>query len=172
MPTPLFHFRQQLGLTQKVAAKFLRITPSLVAKSEIQNTDLRSRSEGGQNFLHAMLLLYNLPEPPLETEPDVDPAFITKQTHEIHQSLRLRKREHEKSTRAYQTARKKLAFVEAMRVDPEFEKRKLEKILNLMEADAELDLEKHSLAVQKKQSLQIRCLEQQLEFWEKEISTQ
>ena len=35
MPTPLFHFRQQLGLTQKIAAKFLMITPSLVAKSEV-----------------------------------------------------------------------------------------------------------------------------------------
>jgi hypothetical protein len=96
-----------------------------------------------------MLLSYNLPEPALETEPNVESDFITKQTHEIHQSLRLRKREHEKLTTAYQTARKKLAFVTAMRADPEFEKRKLEKILNLLEADAELDLEKHRLVVQK-----------------------
>ena len=166
MPAPLFHFRQQLGLTQKVAAKFLRISPSLVAKSEAQNTDLKSTSEGGQNLHYALLLLYNLPEPPLETEPETDPDFITKQTHEIHQSLRLRNREHEKSVRAYKTARKKLAFVAAMRADAEFEKRKLEKILNLIEADAKLDLEKHSLAIQKKQSLLIRSLQQQLEFWE------
>jgi hypothetical protein len=172
MANSLFRFRQSLGLTQYAAARFLNMSPSLVAKTEAQNLDLYVLSDASSNLLHANVLLNKLPPIMEESDPGPDTEFVNRQIQELKRDLQLRLKEHEKSTRAYQTARKKMAFVAAMRADPEFERRNLENILNLMEADAKLDLEKYSLAVQKKQSLLIRCLEQQIEFWENVSSSQ
>jgi transcriptional regulator with XRE-family HTH domain len=169
MSSTFLTFRKSLGLTQADISRLLNMTPSLVAKIEMLQTNPSLRSEASRNFSVAESIFYNLPDLPPEPKAETDAAFVQSQIDALKRTLQIRTTELEKFTSNYQTGRLKRAFVAAMRASDEFQRRDIATILNKLEIDGQIGEEDNPPSSRRKLELVIESVNEQIAFWENKL---